>query len=442
MLRIAFLFLACSALTSGLLAQDNKNKHVETLSELKGVYSADFNHDGSVVVTHGPDSRIGLWSTATGAAIQGDLNSENECIHYLLDRDHKVFVAIYKQHKPVVYDATTGLALSPALDVESIGPWADKGAFSPDLTSLVFFDDSHTPHVLDVLSGRNLKSLHGETKPSDDTESSLRTKFTADGAYCFIMDTHGVVTRYETKSWKPVGTALSHPYREGYSYGFSTSDDSSLAVTHDGPGENGPKGHLQLWDVSNGKPIGKSFEAQNGLTGRFLPDNRLLISPGRGKATVHEIPSLKKLYELRQHDDVEGPRVAVSQDKKRLLCWGYDGSLDCCDVDDGKYLGGFHSKAQIRDVLLSNDLSHCHVVLDNTSFMQLGYHDWYLIKLSLPDLKTVKSIRVLDWLSDAKVSSNGLRLMVRQGWSGREKVRIFDGQTLEEIQWLRAADVR
>ena len=53
-----------------------------------------------------------------------------------------------------------------------------------------------------------------------------------------------------------------------------------------------------------------------------------MFTSGTGEATVRELPSLKTLFALRPHDDVDGPSAEVSPDGKWLLSWGADRRLD------------------------------------------------------------------------------------------------------------------
>jgi hypothetical protein len=60
---------------------------------------------------------------------------------------------------------------------------------------------------------------------------------------------------------------MTHPNRDGYWFAFDLSRDGKYAITSDGPGENGPEGYLQLWDLQKEEPIGEALKAQNGLSG-------------------------------------------------------------------------------------------------------------------------------------------------------------------------------
>jgi hypothetical protein len=124
--------------------------------------------------------------------------------------------------------------------------------------------------------------------------------------------------------------------------------------------------------------------------------------------------------------------VTGTRDGQWLLTSG-NAMLHVCDALTGKVEGFNSNKALVSNVLLSPDSRHCYVMYDNTAFFQERYHDHYVMKLSLPQLKTMASIRILDTLGSIELSPDGSRLLIIQGWNDREQVRIFDAGTLQEI---------
>ncbi len=147
-----------------------------------------------------------------------------------------------------VFDAATAKAISPALEVPLASETQMPALFSPDGNTVLIFSAKEVA-VFNVRDGKRVAALPLVTGPNEDEPGSAA--FAAGGAQCFVMDGSGNVTRYDTREWKPMGKPMKHPHAESaYDFGFNASEDGKWLVTFDSPGENGPKGHLQVWDVA------------------------------------------------------------------------------------------------------------------------------------------------------------------------------------------------
>ena len=297
----------------------------DKLSDLRGIIQASFNHDASRVIVRPRDTDVAIWELSTGNPVPGDVTGGSD--GYLMSGDAKLVVIGFKDGHCRVFDAATVKAVSPLLDLPLKAEYQTPGVFSPAGNMLLLFSDKEAV-AFDLRTGKRIATIPLSVGANEDAAGSAA--FTADGSQCFVMDGSGTVTRYDTKDWKPAGIPLRHPAAESaYDFYFNLSDDGKWLVTYDSPGENGPKGQLQVWDASTSKAVGKPVIAVNGLTGRFIGNNRILILPGRGEANVRELPSMKIAYTLRPHDDVDGPNAEISPDRKWILAWGADRRLIC-----------------------------------------------------------------------------------------------------------------
>ncbi|MDQ2825019.1 MAG: WD40 repeat domain-containing protein, partial [Verrucomicrobiota bacterium] len=408
---------------------------VQRLGDLRGVWQANLNHDGSRVIVRMRGGEVGLWDVAEGTAIAGDLGLKTPSESYVMSPDARMVLVGFKQAARV-FDASSGTAVSPIFDVQLHDHWQPQAVFSPDGEVVILFEKKEAL-VFNVKNGAPITTIPIPSNSDEDTtDSSAAAIFTAGGANCFIMDRAGAVTQYDAKSWKPVGKRMRHPPADAaYEFGFTASDDAKWVVTFDRPGENGPKGRLQVWDAGSSRPVGEPIVAVNGLVGRFLPGtNRILITPGRGEASVRDLPSMHNAYIIRPHDDVDAPSVEVSIDGKWIISWGGDRAIRLLDAETGKLANHYSSPAAVVKVIIAPDSSACYVVVDNTAFLLQEYHDSYIMKLSLPDLKITHSIRILDYLVRTSLSPDGSRLMIQQWKTGRERVRFFDAATLTLIE--------
>ena len=424
--RQIFLSLASISCVAAALGADS-----EKLADLRGIDQASFNHDGSRVVVRERSGKIRIWEVPAGTLVAGDLGS-GAADAYVLSADGKRVVIGFGDGHARVFDASTAKALSPVLDVPLRGQLQMPALFSPDAATLLIFTEKEAV-AFSVSDGKRIIAIPLPAGPNEETPGSAA--FTADGALCFVMDGAGAVTRYDTKDWKPLGKPMAHPAAEmAYDFEFSISEDGKWLATFDGAGENGPKGNLQVWDVPAGKPLGKPLVAVNGLAARFIGTNRVVITPSRGEATVRDLPSLKVVYSLRAHDEIDGPRANVTPDRKRLLAWGADRKCDLYDAATGKLAGNQSSAATISKVLLAPDSSGCYIVFDNSAFLVQGHFDQYIVKYEFPEMNLTESLRFVDFILTASLSPDGKRLLAVQGTSEHERLLVFDAATLKPLE--------
>jgi WD40 repeat protein len=425
--RIVLSLAASSALC---LSSPTPAAAAEKLADLRGIIHASFNHDASRVVVRPRDSDVGIWELNKGESVVGDIGAGSD--GYLMDGDGKMVVIGYKDGHCRVFDATTARAISPVLDLPLKADYQMPGLFSPTGDALLLFNDKEAV-VFDLPGGKRIATIPLATGTNEDATGSAA--FTKDGNRCFVMDSSGAAKQYDTKTWKPIAAPMRHPPAElAYDFGFNISDGGKWLATYDSPGENGPKGQLQVWEAADGKAVGKPIVSVNGVTGRFLGNNRVLILPGRGEANVRELPSLKIAYALRKHDDVEGPNADISPDGKWILAWGADRRLDLYDAATGKLANNYPGPAAIEKVMMAPDSSGCYVVFDNTAFLLQNHHDHYVVKLSFPELKVTGSLRFLDYILSPALSLDGKRLMVLQGTSDQERLLFYDAATLKPLE--------
>jgi len=421
------------AATSGLRAQEARQ--AERLSDLVGIVQAGFNHDASRIVTHTAGGTVGIWDATTGAPIAGDLGRQTSSEGFLWSPDARL-VLIGAKSSAQVFDVTSAAALSPVLEF----PWrADSqpcAVFSPNGKVLVALEDEAAT-VFAVAGGQRLARLAIPLRGEDD-QSGLTPAavFGANDAHCWFLDRTGAVTRYDAQTWQPLGAPLHHPRAPlAYDFGFAVSDDGRWLATFDSPGENGPKAHLQIWDIAKGKALGKPFVAVNGLEGRFIPGQaRVFIAPGRGEATIRELPSLKTSAVIRPHDEVEGPSGQISPDGKWLLSWGSDRIVRLLDAANGKVKDSQLFGATITQVLMLPDSSGAILVFDNSAFFLQEHHDHYLVRLRFPETKITHSQRFTTPLRHTALSPDGRGLLVLVGEPDHERLIILDAATLQAIK--------
>lgn len=401
-------------------------------ASLTGITHAAFNADGSRLIVRTRQPAIGLWDVASGKPVVGDLKLENTISAHLLSADHRALLVGFADGGSRVFDTTNGVALTPPLDAKLEEGDSIRAAFSLDGKRAIILEVDFAS-VFQIPSGQREARLPAKVASADaEPDMNATAAFTTDGAQCLLL-TGASVTRYDTVTWKPIGKPLRHPAAESaYHISFALSPDDRWLATFDDPGENGPKGHLQAWDLAKSKPLGKPLVAVNGWEGRFFaPANRLLVLPGRGEASVRELPSLKSLVAIKQHDEVEGPKAITSPDGKWLISWGSDRELRLIDTATGKVVDRFAAGATISQVLPLPASTGLLVVCDNSTFFLQDHHDHYVLRFTFPELRPTHSARILQPLTSITLSPDGRTLAVIAGKTEHEQVWLYDAATLQ-----------
>jgi WD40 repeat protein len=401
------------------------------LDELTHVEQARWNHDGTRVLVRLENQTHSLWNAATGAPVALDADWPAAGAAATMSADARSILVVFKNQGVRVFDATSGAARSPVLPAEPRDRNYPQAVFSPNAATLIVFEQKEAA-VFEIASGRRVATLSIPEGTAED-EITASACFTEDGARCFVMGETGIVTCYDAMTWKPLGKPLHHPPAESaYTFGFTVSEDARWLATFDHPGENGPKGQLQLWDLQAGRALGKLFVAVNGMAAAFLPSaHRVLLLPGRGEASARELPSLKPSYVIRAHDEVDGPNVEASPDGKWIVSWGADQSMRIIDAATGTLHESHVFHAAISQVLLLPDSTGFLVVFDNTAFLAQDHFDHYVIRLSFRESKITHTLRLTEPLHRATLSPDGRRLLVQSG--EKQRVLLFDAANLQRL---------
>ncbi len=400
-------------------------------ADLEGVTHAEFNRDGTRVLIRTRKLDIGLWDAASGQPVAGELKTGTSAAAHLVSPEGRAVLIGFTDGHSRVFDTSSGNALSPPLEAAFQEGESQRAAFSPDGKRVVIVEPEFAS-VFQVSTGTREAKIPSRTSPgAEEPDMNATAAFTADGSRCHFL-VGDKVTAYDTWTWKPLGKPLKHPSApSAYYIGFAISTDGRWLVTFDSPGENGPKAHLQVWDAVKGKALGKPFVAVNGLEGRFVAGGRLLITPGRGEASVRELPSLKTLATIKKHDEIEGPKVAASPDGKWLLSWGSDRELHLIDLTTGKVVDRFSSSAAISQVLLLPDSTGALVVFDNSTFITQDYHDHYVMRFAFPELRATHSLRIVKYLRNATLAPDGRSLSLIVGKTDHELLWLYDAANLQ-----------
>ncbi len=426
-LPIAGLVAVLTAVPPPLTAEEAPN-----LGELRGVWRADFNDDASRIVVQMRDGSIGIWDGNSEEPISVPLGEPDAKGHYGVDPAAARILVGFESGRARVFDFKSGEPVSPPLNANPDLRPMPGFVFTPDGLQVAVLDKDGSWRVFEIESGQLVASIPLPAG-SGDSEIPTRIQFIPDGKTILMLDPTGTLRKFDAQ-WKSQGRPMLHPNESAYHIGAAVSDDGRYAATFDSPGENGPDGKLQLWDLTTCRPVGEPIADKNGVSARFLGrGDRLLVTPGRGTTRVLRVPSLELDLALPRHDDVEASQALPTSDDRGVFTFGYDSTLRLTDLETGKPAGIHSSRAQLESVITGPEASSAWLVFDNSAFILQDHYDYYVIRLGLEKMKPVASLRVTDFLHRTILSPDGSRLMTHTGMSGHERIRVFDAESLTEI---------
>ncbi len=402
----------------------------EALRDLKGVWKADFNHDGSRIIARTRKGEVSIWNGKDGSKIDQVPEKGN----YVLDPALRLAFVASNDGGGRVYAVETGKPVSPRIDAPAGVQWEPPNHFSPDSKQLLILDPEGSYLVFDVATRLKIATLEVPLG-GEDADNSPSVAFAAAGGVAFVLDGRGVLRRYDTADWKRHGKPLVHPAKESSTwFGFAIDGAGKYAATFDGPGENGPNGSLQFWDVAKSAKIGEPIEARNGMGGRFLDSRRFLLRPAWDKTRIVFVPSLEELYVLPEHDDVMSSSAVVAPNGLHLYSWGHDRYVWKIHALTGNKAELFTTRAQVEDVFMAKgDSKKLWLKLDNTAFHEPGGYDNYIVRLETKRMRKAALLRILNYIHRTQLSPDGKKLMVLEGGTGKERVRVFDSLSLREL---------
>ena len=132
---------------------------------------------------------VGLWDAKKGTRISGDAALKKPSDTYVMSPDARKFLVGFKDGRARVFDASSGSAVSPVLDLSlrEDGQAHPQAVFSPDGSTIVFFGEKKAS-VLDVKTGKRIATIPVPFELEEGSDSTAVAIFASGGAKCFVMD--------------------------------------------------------------------------------------------------------------------------------------------------------------------------------------------------------------------------------------------------------------
>jgi RNA polymerase sigma factor (sigma-70 family) len=297
------------------------------------VVAIAFSPDGKFLATTGFFSgTIILWDVATGKEVRR-LNEEPSSVigPALFSPEGKRLAAFQWGQKEVrLWDVAAGKEVRPV----KIGvPLAFSRcvAFSHDGKILAVPDEARIIHLMDVVSGTELRQLQGHLEKITSLAFSPNGKILAAGG-----DGKTIVL-WETAAGRQIGQLIGHEKRIP-SLAFSADGKELASASHDGT--------VRLWDVAKGQERQRFTFEQNERneweaavqTVCFVPGTRWLAAGGIGSIRVWNLKDGREVRRFPGHWGLIDYPMAVSPDGKKLAATWEGGQVRLWELATGKRL--------------------------------------------------------------------------------------------------------
>src|ERR1044072_2839548 len=155
-----------------LLASNAAAPAAEKLSELRGVFRASFNHDGSRVVVRDREGAVTIWELPSGTPVIGELDPKTETDGFLMSADGKQVGISFKDGRCRVFHPMNARGIAPVLDSRLNGAFEMPVLVSPDGKTLLLFGDNEAVGF-EIASGNKVATIPlGEAVSEEATGSA------------------------------------------------------------------------------------------------------------------------------------------------------------------------------------------------------------------------------------------------------------------------------
>jgi eukaryotic-like serine/threonine-protein kinase len=290
--------------------------------ELRGhagcVTAVTFSPDGRILATAGDDCFVRLWNTSDGTPLRSLGPFPVRVFGIAFVGDGSRLVVGFGDDASIISLVDT----AGGRPVWSTGKFRGSGsrimAFSPDGRQLAvqLRDDLGTVHVLDVLTGNELRDLQGTSY------SEAGVVWLPDGRRAASGGTDGKVRIWDLARRVPVLELSAHT---GSVNGVAAGPGDRLATA-------GADGMLCVWDADPDLPV-IDLQGHTGevLCAAFSPDGRYFATGGRDRTIRIWDASTGRVQSKLTGHAAEVVRLAFDVDRPRLTT--FDSRGDVCNWD-------------------------------------------------------------------------------------------------------------
>ncbi len=313
-------------------ASEKQSLPREILRHEADVFSAQFNNDGTRIVTimnrsngdpfAAPAGEAQIWDAVNGRRIGGPLPHGGNVTDAQFSADGARIVTASDDKTARVWDSANGRPVGEPLPHESE---VRSAAFSTDGTRIVTISSGNTARVWDAASGR----LIGEPLRHGAEVGSIA--FSADGTRIVSVSKDQTARVWDAASGRPIGEPMRH---EGKVYSAQFSADGTRVVT------TSEDKTARVWDAASGMPLGEPLRHEDSVySAQFSPDGtRIITVSSDNLARVWNTAGRPLGKPMRHESSVASARF--SADGMRIVTASHDKTARVWAAASGTPLGG------------------------------------------------------------------------------------------------------
>lgn len=292
------------------------------LSHDQGVTSANFNRDGTRVVTSSWDRSARIWDVHRGTLICEPLRHDDSVFSACFSPDGTRVVTASYDNTARLWDAKLGKQIGSSLEHD--GP-VNHACFSPDGRLIATASLDCTARIWDAGSGERI----GE--PLRHGKGVWFVSFSADSAKIITTSDDATAQIWKAIGGEPVGAPLRHRAFVG-SACFSPDGLRIATASFDHTG--------QIWNAETGLPVGAPLQHSGHVKSvRFSPDGAQVVTASADNtARVWDAVTGTAIGEPLRHEKIVWS-AHFSSDGTRLITASADGTARLWDANRSTPIG-------------------------------------------------------------------------------------------------------
>ena len=297
------------------------------------VKSAAFSPDGQRVVTGSDDKTARVWDAATGREIAVLKGHEDLVRSAAFSPDGQRVVTASNDKTARIWNAATGREVAglkghcpPGVDYGTLGCFVMSAAFGPDGTKVVTASSDRTARVWDAATGREIAVLKGHEN------WVLSAAFSPNGQRVVTASLDKTARVWDAATGREIASLRGH-CPAGADYGMLECTVRSAAFSPDGRQVVTASWDktARLWDAATGQEIAVLKGHQNWVnSAAFSPDGAKVVTASNDKtARVWDAATGEEISILTGHGDQvnsaafspDGQRVVTASGDKTARIW-------------------------------------------------------------------------------------------------------------------------
>jgi WD40 repeat protein len=308
--------VAASRLSFRLLTEQRADTALKLQGHTGVITSASFSPDGTRILTTSTDHTARVWDARTGLQLTPAFDHDDEVVSGVFSRDGRQIATGTDGGKIAIWDSSTGKKLVSTMELKG-SAWSVT--FSPDGKTVAAASEEGKARIWDAATGNPLSPL------IEYHESAYSVSFSSDGKSLLIATGDDFADLRDSRTGKRI---FRFPRRNTiYSAQFSPDDKRIVTACADATAET--------WDAHSGAPTGVVMSHGFGVgSAEFNSDASLIVTASRDHTARIWNANSGKLMGTLQHPTVVG-KAAFSPDSRLVATVAGDRAVRLWDTRSG-----------------------------------------------------------------------------------------------------------